>query len=72
MEAIKKFFKKAWDGIKSFAKKVWEALKKAYKAVVAFFKNVKWSDNVKPVIAYSVAGGLVAILALVLILIAVC
>ncbi len=61
MEAIKKFFKKAWDGIKA-----------SYKAVVTFFKNVKWSAPVKPVIAYSVAGGLVAILALVLILIAVC
>ena len=72
MEAIKNFFKKAWDATKALAKKVWEALKKAYKAVVTFLKNVKWSENVKPVVAYSVAGGLVAILALVLILIAVC
>ena len=50
MEAIKNFFKKVWGGIKT-----------GFFAVINFFKNVPWTQTVKPVIAYSVSGGALAL-----------
>ena len=38
------------EAIKNFFKKTWDGI-----------KNIKWFDTVKPVIAYSVSGGVLAL-----------
>lgn len=79
MAKIGAFFKKAWAATVAFCKKAWAATvafcKKAWAATVAFCKKawaaikaIKWNATVRPVVAWSVFGGVVA-LAVVLMLI---
>lgn len=73
------FCKKAWAATVAFCKKAWAATvaftKKAWAATVAFtkkawaaVKTINWTATVRPVVAWSVFGGVVA-LAVVLMLI---
>ena len=55
MENEKKFdIKELWN-------KVWTKTKEIAKTVVDFVKNIEWTKEVKPVIAWSVYGGVVAL-----------
>lgn len=63
------FFAKLWAGIKKVAKKVWAGIKFVAKKIAKFFKSIPWGSNVKPVIAWSVFGGVCAIVLLVWLLI---
>ena len=52
------FFAKVGGAIAKFFRAVWSGICVCAKAVGNFFKNIEWHKTVKPVVAYSVFGGL--------------
>ena len=61
MAQIGAFFKKAWAATVSFAKKAWAAIVAFAKKAWATIKAIKWTATVRPVVAWSVYGGVVAL-----------
>lgn len=49
-EGKENFFKKAWNGTKNFFKNVWGKI-----------KAIPWTEPVKPVVAWSIIGGVLAV-----------
>ena len=68
MAKIGAFFKKAWAATVAFSKKAWAATVAFTKKAWAAIKAINWTAPVRPLIAWSVYGGVVA-LAVVLMLI---
>ena len=55
------FFKKAWNATKNFSKKAWNATANFCKNAWAKFKAIPWSQPVKPVVAWSIIGGVLVV-----------
>lgn len=68
MAKVAAFFKKVGKAIADCAKKVWAAIVSFCKKAWAAVKAINWTAPVRPLIAWSVYGGVVA-LAVVLMLI---
>ena len=49
------------ESCKNFCKKAWETTKNACLKAIDWVKNIPWFSNVKPLIAWSVFGGTVAL-----------
>ena len=49
------------NGFVDFCKKAWETTKGACLKAIDWVKNIPWFSNVKPLIAWSVFGGTVAL-----------
>ena len=61
MAKIGAFFKKAWAATVAFAKKAWAAIVAFAKKAWATVMKINWTAPVRPVIAWSVYGGVVAL-----------